>query len=301
MSRPSGAMLWKRAIGSGLAAGLLLALACRAPNPAYRPGPHAPDGGRETAAESTSERPGEADTDLAPTPPEGASEVPLSPIVLGHWKLDEASGGTASDESRYGHHGTLMNLPDRPDRWVAGQLGNGLAFDKDGVEQGVLIGLTEPLRNLARFTIAAWTRRTELVSNRQMSVLSRRHTGAREVFNLTVESALFKIYVFPEGGGNTIENVVTLADPTRGWIHLAATFDGAEIRLYVDGQPQGTPTAYRGRLVASAEPLYLGTNKNGSEPAQPFYGVLDDVWMLSEALRPDEIPHLMAGRLPPGR
>ncbi|MBN2316493.1 MAG: hypothetical protein JXM79_21375, partial [Sedimentisphaerales bacterium] len=46
--------------------------------------------------------------------------------IVGHWKLDEGAGTTASD-SIGGNEGAFEGEP----QWVAGQFGNALEFDGD--------------------------------------------------------------------------------------------------------------------------------------------------------------------------
>ena len=60
-----------------------------------------------------------------------ASGVSIKPNIVGHWKLDETSGTTATDSSGAGNDGTLNNMDPATD-WVYGEIGGGLDFDGVG-------------------------------------------------------------------------------------------------------------------------------------------------------------------------
>jgi hypothetical protein len=74
--------------------------------------------------------------------------------------------------------------------------------------------------------------------------------------------------------------------PTGRWVHLAGTFDGATMRLYVDGAERGA-LARPGPIKPNAFPLCLGSYEAGH--AAHFTGLLDDVKLYDRALSADEI------------
>ena len=69
------------------------------------------------------------------------------------------------------------------------------------------------------------------------------------------------------------------------WTHLAATYDGTTIRLYVNGVQKAT-AASASTLLASAGPLRLGGNSIWGEY---FAGKLDDVRIYDKALTAAQI------------
>lgn len=74
--------------------------------------------------------------------------------------------------------------------------------------------------------------------------------------------------------------------PVGRWVHLAGTFDGQAMRLYVDGQLAGTmerPGPARGSNL----PLYLGSY--APDHWAHFDGLLDEVRLWSRALTPEEV------------
>jgi hypothetical protein len=73
--------------------------------------------------------------------------------------------------------------------------------------------------------------------------------------------------------------------PLNVWTHLAVTYDGAALRLYVNGtQVASTPVS--GPIPVSAGVLRLGGNSIWGEW---FQGQLDDVRLYNRALTPAEL------------
>jgi hypothetical protein len=81
--------------------------------------------------------------------------------------------------------------------------------------------------------------------------------------------------------------------PAGKWVHLAGTFDGSTMRLYLDGQACGT-LARPGSLLPFSGRLVLGNYDVGH--AAFFSGLLDDVRVYQRVLPAEEIrAHAAAG------
>jgi hypothetical protein len=76
--------------------------------------------------------------------------------------------------------------------------------------------------------------------------------------------------------------------------HLVATYDGATLRLYINGTLAGSRTvAYVPSKTGGGVPLYLGAGAPEGMPGPrfPWYGRLQEVALYREALAPDEVQH----------
>jgi len=80
--------------------------------------------------------------------------------------------------------------------------------------------------------------------------------------------------------------------PTDRWVHLAATFDGTTMRLYMDGAECGTMNR-PGTLLPTTGRLVLGNFDVGHHSF--FQGLLDDVRIYRRVLSPDEIRSVASG------
>lgn len=74
--------------------------------------------------------------------------------------------------------------------------------------------------------------------------------------------------------------------PLGRWVHLAATFDGEVMRLYLDGRECGT-FERAGKVGSNRSPLVIGNYEVGSKAH--FIGWLDDVRLYDRALTAVEI------------
>jgi hypothetical protein len=100
----------------------------------------------------------------------------------------------------------------------------------------------------------------------------------------------------PAGGGTfdgTVQSVASLsASPVRvhSWSHVALTYDGASLRLFVNGV-QVSSQATTGTIQSTTEPLWIGGNHPYGEY---FEGVIDEARVYNRALGEDEIQGDMA-------
>ncbi len=77
----------------------------------------------------------------------------------------------------------------------------------------------------------------------------------------------------------------TAAVATNAWTHLTATFDGAVLRLYVNGTQVAT-RAVTGSMLASTGLLRIGGNNTWAEW---FGGLIDDLRIYDRALTAAEV------------
>jgi tetratricopeptide (TPR) repeat protein len=214
--------------------------------------------------------------------------------LVAHWKLDEQSGTVASDSSGNGHNGRLMGGMSFDKNSVVGVIGNALDFDG---RDDYIVAETVSLSPNA-FTIALWFNPDSNLDNssNRMDIV---YWGGRIkphgdkpylTFNKfkTGEVRLFVSVVGVEYSINTTTN----SWQGSTWYHIAATFDGAELKIYVNGALENT-AAHPGRHHPSSS-VYFGIRTDGQ---YAFDGKLDDIRIYDHALTGDEIAQL--GNLSP--
>ncbi len=141
------------------------------------------------------------------------------------------------------------------------------------------------------FTVALWA---NLKSAEGSQVFAGRGSAAQQ-FTLYLYHGRVRMLVEFTGGRYTHANVPA---PRPGvWTHYAGTYDGRQIKLFVDGRLQAAAPA-DGRIPRSDTPLFLGGIDSGD---RSLVGRLEDVRFLNRALADDEIPSLMASRRNPAR
>ena len=83
---------------------------------------------------------------------------------------------------------------------------------------------------------------------------------------------------------------ITPQKPLNQWTHLAATYDGGEMRLYYDGKLVATTPA-SGRICKNDVPLAIGGNNVADR--EYHVGLIDEVAVFSKALTESEVRQAM--------
>jgi glucose/arabinose dehydrogenase len=212
--------------------------------------------------------------------------VPPEPVNL---PFSEGQGTTAFDASGNGNNAELRNGTG----WGPGRIGGGLALD--GTNDLAAIANSPSLAFSDGLTVAGWTRRTAAPAGWH-NLVSRQHTttNADQLF-LAFKGATPYFGVNTPNGG--VVKAGTGSVPLGEWVHLAGTYDGARIILYVNGVERAR-IAKTGALVPSSRPVLLGANANGPDPlagSEFLAGGLDGVRLYSRALSPGEVAALATG------
>jgi Concanavalin A-like lectin/glucanases superfamily len=209
--------------------------------------------------------------------------------LLGAWPLDEGRGQVAADISGAGHTGRLGALagPDADDPdWVAGRLGKALRFDGER-NQHVEISAHATLRP-ARLTVDGWIRRLG-TPGRWRYVFSGGASGCH--------AAPYGLYSGPGGGlafyvSDDAHYVLSPeAAPASvwdgAWHHAAGTYDGARVRLYVDGAEVGAGSATGLTIGYGAGGAFMGTYRGSCD--LPYSGDIDEVGVNGVAVGAHEV------------
>jgi hypothetical protein len=80
------------------------------------------------------------------------------------------------------------------------------------------------------------------------------------------------------------------------WHHLAATYDGSEMRVYVDGVLENTSTDYSGLLPLDTFPVWIGKHYDSANTSGYFNGAIDEVQIYDRVLSAEQIRALNNSR-----
>jgi hypothetical protein len=242
------------------------------------------------------------DVTVAASNPEGTGQQSFSieviegsndPELIGHWTFDEGSGFEVLDMSENQNQGSVQGAT-----WSSGKLAGALEFD--GGSDRVLIGDQPSLDVSEPITLAAWVYRNGDQSGWRSVITREEGATPFEYYQLGFNNNGYNIIIHTDSGWRILDGPVA---PNGVWVHLAATYDGSEVRLYVDGLVVAQDS-HSGTFSADDTPIVIGaaTNDFGSTYIEGFWGKIDDVRVYSRALGQQEIQELamsQQGNQPP--
>jgi ferric-dicitrate binding protein FerR (iron transport regulator) len=189
--------------------------------------------------------------------------------LVAHWKLDDG----AADASGNLNHGDFKG----PAEKSPGRLAGGMKFGPAGFLSVPEFRLPE------RFTVAFWVHQAAHTNDQdwflnfggnQFILIREGNMGPRQI---------------RVGWSGPPQDFLTVpsAVKARQWVHLAVSFDGAELRLFADGQSVGSKKS--GPRAAVEQGFTAGRMGPGGE------GSVDDVRVYDRALTLPEIQSVLRG------
>jgi chitodextrinase len=193
--------------------------------------------------------------------------------LVAAYSFDEGAGSIVNDASGKGNTGTLANAA-----WTSGgKYGGALVFN--GTSTLVNVPDSPSLHLTRGMTLEAWLNPSS-ANNVFEDVIYK----ATDNYFLEASSPNNGVPVF---GGTFSPSLLygTAALTANTWTHLAATYDGATMRLYVNGL-QVASRARTATIATSTNPLQIGGD---SLYGQFFQGTIDEVRVYNAALTPAQI------------
>jgi len=222
---------------------------------------------------------------------------------VGYWRFDEGFGSLAAD-SLGGHDGTLAVAPNDP-TWITGMIGSALHFDGDDFVRIPNSTALEP----RTVSVEAWLRSKVPYASQEVNPQGIAYILAKGAYGCS--NASYALYTGASGGlyfyVASSRRFILSPDAGTGiwdgqWHHVAGTFDGSTVRLYVDGVEVGTGSHVSPgedilyRLITDND-LYIGTYPRYGGCNLSFVGDIDEVRVWSCALSRYDIAE-SANRLP---
>ena len=204
--------------------------------------------------------------------------------------FDEAKGDTAKDKSKHGNDGTIHK-----GKRVKGKIGQ--AIELTGEAGGwVEVPDSKSLDITDEITLMCWVYPTQF-TNEWFRIIVKTWAG---------DTAPWMVYGFYEQGGSNGKTGFIISVnkgtekrcgngpspqlPAKEWTHLAATYDGNQMKLYYDGEMKVEQDA-KGKIDTNDVPVSVGRNSEGNR--EHYIGLIDEVAIWNVALDEGEVQEAM--------
>jgi hypothetical protein len=218
----------------------------------------------------------------------GAQAVDSVGVVAGRLVADYPFTGTGNDESGFGNHAAVVGATLVADR--TGSPDGAYAFD--GVDDHLLVAGHPSLDFRDETTVSFWMKAYELFQ-REAFLVSHGSWQNRWKVSIIPERRLRWTVNTDTGIRDLDSETVLIADSLY---HVAVTFGGGALGIYVNGQEDVTGT-FSGRLNTTDIDLTIAQMVPG-DTQWNFKGEIDDVKIYNRSLTDIEIEALYGGSTP---
>jgi hypothetical protein len=208
--------------------------------------------------------------------------------IIGHWKLNEASGIISTDSTSHGNHGTVVGTSVE-----TGLFGNCRVFypsSEDRIEIGD-VGLFK-FRD-SEFTISAWMKKTNDPAVAQGIISKWDATSNNRSWRLVIQTDGTIDFDTSDNGTSFSTILSSPLSVTDGcWHLLVVSRSGNDFGLYLDGALLHHSSSGPASLFNSSAPLVFGNFSESSAWDSSFDGYISNVRIYNYELNIEEVNDL---------
>jgi alpha-N-arabinofuranosidase len=216
---------------------------------------------------------------------------PSSAVLKGYWKFEEGSGKQVADSSGNVNSGTLQAGAG----WTVGKVGNH-AVALTGASNSFVTLPNAVVDTRQSFSVATWVK-LDALDDFQTAVSIDGNNVSGFFLQWRMDTGKFALATTTEDVPTPSAAFVSAqAAPQLGvWYHLVGIFDGTSIKLYVNGELQGSQPFTAGWSANGA--TIIGRARYNGRDADFFKGQIDDVRLYQGVLTDQEVVALAEGQL----
>ena len=209
--------------------------------------------------------------------------------LIAHWRFDEANDLTAYDSSTNGNTAIINGSNGEPN-WAAGEIGYALEFD--GINDSAQAA-DVPNLNPSQLTIAAWVKldTSPTAAGYDMWVVNKYSDEDDKGYALLIDTYYSEDRVgFYLGNGSSTTRLRSSSEiAIDTWYHIAATYDGSTMKVYINGEEDNS-ASHTGGISTFNNHLFIGGSNLDS---LYFDGIIDEVRIYDSNMTQEQIADLM--------
>jgi hypothetical protein len=204
--------------------------------------------------------------------------------LVAAYGFNENSGTIVNDNSGNGNNGALTNGP----TWSSsGKYGAAINFD--GINDFINVADANSLDLTNRMTVEAWVYANDLTGYKTAVCKENGTTTLAYALSPNNNNANGSSSQRPNARVRIGSTMTTVTGSTKlsanTWTHIASTYDGSVLRLYINGTLTSSASV-TGNITVTTSPLCIG---GSTALAQYFAGMVDEVRIYNRALTQSEI------------
>ncbi len=224
--------------------------------------------------------------------PAGQARADLDAGLVAYYPFN----GNADDASDNGNDGVVNGATLTEDRF-----GNpASAYHFNSNSQYISAQSSDELSQMTEISISAWIRTNGILSGYWWQTIVSKGATYGDLwadYSLALEGNDVLIW---ENSNSSNDAEFTQVDAPLNidqWHHVASTYDGSEVSIYLDGNLLVTSPITNNYIRGSDQPLYIGIriDKDIHPHESPFHGEIDEVRIYNRALSSDEVVELASG------
>jgi serine/threonine protein kinase/Flp pilus assembly protein TadD len=208
--------------------------------------------------------------------------------MIAWWTFDKVKSQSVLDSSGNDLNGKIVG-----DAQIVSDPERGKVLSLEGDGDYVDCGNNPVFDITDKITVAAWVNITT-VPKEWTSIVTKGNNAWRLVTEGDHRRFHFAV-AYVTTGASWIHGEIEVA--ANEWHHVCGTYDGANIRLYIDGvEDTASPLAYSDSIGINNQSVLIGANAH--LPRHEWDGLIDDVRIYSYALSEAEVKEVYDGRGP---
>ena len=216
---------------------------------------------------------------LLPFVMSGTANAGLSDGLAGYWTFDEGVGIVANDVSGNGNTGAINGSAN----FGPGHVNTGLYFN--GNSQNVVIPDSASLNPTTGLTISAFVQADVTTGD----IVSKDGELTERQYMINIAGGRFRAHVGTTTGFWVFDGASIIAPGSQH--HVAMTYNGGWLKLFVDGKPDGA-WQVSGTILPTTQPVRIGGGAPTGTGQLFFTGGIDEVKIYNRALADCEVARL---------